>query len=79
MKTLILSFSIMFILNSCAIEKEVESISEKVSNVSDRVINLVQTEEVEKPSAKDKFKNITENINQKKKRKSFINFLNGNV
>ena len=74
MKILILSFSIMFILNSCAIEKEGESISEKVSNVSDRVINLVQTEEVEKPSAKDKFKNITENINQKKKEKIIYKF-----
>ena len=65
---LILFFFITFILNSCAIDKEVESISEKVSNVSDKVINLVQTEEVEKPSKKDKFKNITESINHKKEK-----------
>ncbi len=62
---LILFFFVIFILNSCAIDKEVESISEKVSNVSDRVINLVQTEEVEKPSKKDKFKKIK---NQKKEK-----------
>ena len=75
MKEIILYLFLLVSLNACGVNKEIKSISEKVSNVSDKVVSVVKSEEVEKPNKQGKVTKGKKNIIQKKKKKITFKFI----